>query len=74
MPHSSGKCDCGRTIHFPKNASLGYEWICKKCGKSWVLSNHGQPLNTVGSKAPKKTNYVKWIIVIIIALIILSLL
>ena len=52
MPHKSGKCACGRTIHFPKNAALGYEWKCKSCGRVYVLSTQGSPLNTVGSKAP----------------------
>lgn len=57
MPHLAGKCDCGRNIHFPKNAKLGYQWKCRQCGKVWALSNKGKPLHSQRSKAPPKESY-----------------
>ena len=33
--HRSGKCTCGRRIHFPKDAAAGDAWKCYKCGKTW---------------------------------------
>ena len=54
MPHLAGKCDCGRTFHFPKNAVRGDKWKCFNCRKVWTLSNKGQPLQKKGSKAPPK--------------------
>ena len=54
MPHLAGKCDCGRNIHFPKTATLGYQWKCRQCGKVWILSNQGKPLHNQRSKAPPK--------------------
>ncbi len=54
MPHLAGRCDCGREIHFPKNATIGYQWTCHKCGKIWTLSNQGKPLHSQRSKAPPK--------------------
>jgi hypothetical protein len=54
MPHLAGRCDCGREIHFPKNATIGYQWTCHKCGKVWTLSNQGKPLHSQRSKAPPK--------------------
>lgn len=52
MSHLSGHCSCGRRIHFPKHSSLGASWRCHKCGRSWVIARHGQPLHTARSKAP----------------------
>ncbi|MEH2267746.1 MAG: CFI-box-CTERM domain-containing protein [Nostoc sp.] len=53
MPHLAGSCDCGRKIHFPKNATIGTQWKCYTCGKVWTLSEHGEkPLHSKGSKAP----------------------
>lgn len=52
MSHLATKCDCGRTIHFPKDAPLGYQWICKECGKKWILSTHGKPTHDTRSKRP----------------------
>jgi hypothetical protein len=54
MPHLAGRCDCGRKMHFPKNATIGYQWNCHKCGKVWTLSNHGKPLHSQSSKTPPK--------------------
>lgn len=54
MPHLAGKCDCGREIHFPKNAVLGDQWKCYRCGKVWTLSTQGKPLDRQKSKAPPK--------------------
>lgn len=54
MPHLAGRCDCGRKMHFPKNATIGEQWKCYKCGKTWTLSNHGKPLHSQNSKAPPK--------------------
>lgn len=55
MPHLAGKCDCGRNIHFPKNAPLGYQWECRNCGKTWTLSTRGKPLHNQRSKAPPRS-------------------
>lgn len=54
MPHLAGRCDCGREMHFPKNATIGHQWTCHKCGKTWTLSNQGKPLDHKKSKAPSK--------------------
>jgi hypothetical protein len=54
MPHLAGRCDCGREMHFPKSATIGYQWTCRKCGKVWTLSNQGKPLDHKKSKAPPK--------------------
>lgn len=54
MPHLAGRCDCGREMHFPKSAMIGYQWTCRKCGKVWTLSNQGKPLDRMRSKAPPK--------------------
>ena len=56
MPHLAGKCDCGRSIHLPKNAEQGYQWTCYKCGKTWTLSTHGKPLHTQGSLPPSENS------------------
>jgi len=50
MPHLAGKCDCGREIHFPKNATLGDQWKCYRCGKVWTLSTQGKPLDRQNRK------------------------
>ena len=52
MPHLAGRCDCGRRIHFPKGATYGDTWTCWKCGKTWTLSTHGDPLHSERSKPP----------------------
>ena len=53
MPHLAGRCDCGRPIHFPKHATYGATWTCYKCGKTWTMSTHGNPLHSQGSRAPQ---------------------
>ena len=53
MSHLSGRCDCGRIMHFPKNATYGDTWTCYRCGKTWHLSHHGDPLHSTRSKAPE---------------------
>jgi hypothetical protein len=30
-------CQCGREIHWPRNARLGDTWRCYDCGRSWRL-------------------------------------
>jgi hypothetical protein len=52
MSHLAGKCNCGRAIHYPKNAIHGDTWKCFKCGMVWILSDKGAPLRTVSSKPP----------------------
>lgn len=52
MPHLAGRCDCGREMHFPKSATIGDQWTCRKCGKVWTRSNQGIPLDEKGSKPP----------------------
>ena len=54
MTHLSGHCTCGRRLHYPKNATMGSTWTCWKCGKTWTLSTHGDPLRQRGSKPPRK--------------------
>lgn len=53
MSHLSGYCDCGRKMHFPKGASHGDTWTCWKCGKTWYIGNHGDPLHNTRSRAPE---------------------
>ena len=55
MAHLSGYCDCGRRIHFPKDAEYGYEWTCYRCGRSYVLSRRGDPLYRIRSRRPPQT-------------------
>jgi hypothetical protein len=55
MSHLSTKCDCGRTIHFPKDSPIGTDWKCKDCGKIWTLSDHGKPAYDTRSKRPPKS-------------------
>lgn len=55
MSHLSSKCDCGRTIHLPKDAPLGYKWECLNCGKVWTLSTEGKPTRDTRSKQPPKS-------------------
>ncbi|KKK70369.1 hypothetical protein LCGC14_2924670 [marine sediment metagenome] len=52
MPHLAGKCNCGKAIHYPKNAIHGDTWKCYKCGTVWTLAEKGEPLHTVGSRPP----------------------
>jgi hypothetical protein len=52
MSHLAGKCSCGRPIHFPRDAQLGYQWVCRRCGKTWVLSTQGEPLTRKKSLPP----------------------
>ncbi len=53
MPHLSGRCTCGRPIHFPKGAQDGDEWRCFRCHRVWVLCPNGElPLNTTKSQPP----------------------
>lgn len=60
MPHLAGRCSCGRPMHWPKSAKLGSTWNCWKCGKTWTLSNHGEPLHTRKSKAPPKEDNISY--------------
>ena len=57
MSHLSGRCDCGRVMHFPKGASYGDTWTCYSCGKTWHIAHHGDPLHTRRSKEPPSGNY-----------------
>ena len=57
MSHLSGRCDCGRVIHYPKGATYGDSWTCHNCGKTWYISHHGDPLHNRRSKAPPETSY-----------------
>ena len=57
MSPLSGRCDCGRVMHFPKNATYGDTWTCYRCGKTWHLSHHGDPLHSTRSKAPPEESY-----------------
>ncbi len=57
MSHQSGYCDCGRKKHYPKNAPLGYQWTCYRCGRTYVLSTYGNPLHTQGSRPPSGSSY-----------------
>jgi len=52
MAHQSTNCDCGRKIHLPKNAPLGYKWKCNNCGKTWTVSNQGKRTYSARSKKP----------------------
>lgn len=51
--HRAGRCDCGRTIHFPKDARLGHQWKCWRCGKVWTLARQGRPLWSERSRPPE---------------------
>ncbi len=78
MSHLSGHCSCGRRIHFPKHSSYGSSWRCHKCGQSWVIARHGQPLHNARSKAPPVTSghsadEPNWAAVIVAGLLILFL-
>ena len=58
MSHLSGRCDCGRVIHYPKGASYGDSWTCRTCGKTWYIVRHGEiPLNSRRSKEPPTYDY-----------------
>ena len=57
MSHLSGRCDCGRVIHFPKGASYGDTWTCYNCGKTWHIAHHGDPLHSRRSKEPPSGDY-----------------
>ena len=52
MSHLSGRCTCGRIIHLPKGATHGDTWTCHSCGRTWHVSDHGNPLHSRRSKAP----------------------
>ena len=54
MTHPSGHCTCGRRLHYPKTATFGSTWTCWKCGRTWTISTHGDPLHQRGSKPPRK--------------------
>ncbi len=43
MPHLAGKCHCGKPIHFPKDANIGFVWKCHTpgCGE-WELNKPKQ--------------------------------
>jgi hypothetical protein len=53
LTHLKGRCDCGRTIHFPKDARYGQRWTCQDCGRVWVLSTTGDPLKRAPSRPPQ---------------------
>jgi len=53
MTHLKGRCDCGRTIHYPKWARYGHRWTCQDCGRVWILSRDGEPLERTYSKPPE---------------------
>ena len=57
MSHLSGRCDCGRVMHFPKGASYGDTWTCYNCGKTWHITHHGLPLHSRRSKGPPDEGY-----------------
>ena len=57
MSHLSGRCDCGRVIHFPKGATYGATWRCYNCGRTWHIAHHGDPLHSRRSKEPPARNY-----------------
>lgn len=76
MSHLSGYCSCGRRIHFSKRSSYGAQWNCHKCGRSWVIAHHGQPLHTARSKAPPAESVASggeanWTTIIVAGLILL---
>lgn len=78
VSHLSGHCSCGQRIHFPKYFSYGASWNCGKCGRSWVIARHGQPLHTARSKAPpadggRSTEEPNWVAVVVAGLLILFL-
>ncbi len=54
MAHLAGRCTCGRRIRFPKTATYGDRWTCWKCGQTWTLATHGNPLHPEPSKAPPR--------------------
>lgn len=56
MSHLSGRCDCGRVIHYPKGATYGATWTCHNCGKTWHIARTGRPLHTHRSKAPEESS------------------
>ena len=54
MSHLSGRCTCGRAIHFSKGSTYGDSWTCHNCGKTWRIMRHGDiPLHNRRSKAPR---------------------
>src|SRR5262249_28011277 len=53
MAHLAGRCDCGRTVRFPRGSKLGSTWACRTCGRVWTLSSHGRPLHQEKSRAPR---------------------
>ncbi len=56
MPHLTGRCPCGKAIHFPKFARAGYRLWCRRCGEECILVPHGTPgalpCHRVGSLPP----------------------
>ena len=57
MSHLSGRCTCGRIIHYPKGSTYGDSWTCRNCGKTWYISHEGDPLHNRRSKAPPENSY-----------------
>lgn len=57
MSHLSGRCTCGRIIHYPKGSTYGDSWTCHNCGKTWYISHEGDPLHNRRSKAPPVSDY-----------------
>ena len=55
MPGLAGRCDCGRTVRFPRGSKPGVMWTCWTCGRVWTLSSHGKPLHLEKSRAPLTT-------------------
>jgi hypothetical protein len=42
MSHLSGRCYCGRRIHWPRDVRIGDTWDCYRCGATWRLVPPGQ--------------------------------
>lgn len=42
MPHQMNNCNCGRKIHWPKTATVGDTWTCRRCGtRSRLVASGG---------------------------------
>ena len=53
MPHQKNICNCGKTIHWSKNANGG-QMECRKCNSLWTMvDSGGQQGQIVGSKPPR---------------------
>ena len=53
MPHLSGRCTCGRPMHWPRGTRYGDTWECYRCGMIWTYCRDGElPLTTTRSRPP----------------------